>query len=422
MEKSHLLNLINDLNGLVAAYNAELHKNTGIARHNKSAGKDKGAAANYKEAPGSNYTGPGFLSCKGFKIGNLEIDNPVLSAPLAGISDNTFRIFARAFGSALGFTEMISSFGVHYNNRATVLMSNITVHERPCGIQIFGSEPAIMLEAAQKLEDNADIIDINMGCPVPKVLKARSGGFLLTDEKLIGKIISKITPNIKKPLTIKIRLGWDTCSINAARVVKIAEESGAAAVIIHGRTVKQGFGGKADYGIIKNIKKTAVIPVIVSGDIDTPLKAKDVLEYTGCEAVMIGRAARGKQWIFQNMLSGLKFACSRAINNDAGSVTRENEIFTGAGNNPEYEDDYPGKCGAALDYFCFNPTAEFRKKFAILYLKFLMEFEGEQRAVKQFRKHLAWIFKGISNISQTRKNFFEVNTFVDVEKLLSAIR
>ncbi|MBN1298578.1 MAG: tRNA dihydrouridine synthase DusB [Actinobacteria bacterium] len=327
----------------------------------------------------------------GFNIGKLKIAGPLVSAPLAGISDNTFRIFSHAFGAALNFTEMISSFGLHYNNRATEALSNITSGERPCAVQIFGCVPEILLEAAQRLQDKADIIDINMGCPVPKVLKAKSGGFLLTDEGLIKKIISDIASAINKPLTIKIRLGWDKNSINVHRIVKIAENYGASAVTIHGRTVKQGFGGDADYEFIKKIKQKSNIPIIVSGDIDGPLKALQVLKYTGCEALMIGRSARGRQWIFKNILAGLDYFKKIPF--------------------PEYV--------RAFDY---EPSVRFKKRFALMYLSSMIEFEGEARAVKQFRKYLAWIFKGVSNISRIRKDFFTVNDYEDVAKLINDIK
>ncbi len=236
------------------------------------------------------------------KIGNLALQNPLITAPLAGISDNTFRIFAKAFGSSLNFTEMISSYGVYYKNKETISLSFVTDYERPCAIQIFGSEPEILAHAAEVLEQSADLIDINMGCPVPKVLKTKSGGYLLTDEDKVKQIIKKVRERIKKPLTIKIRIGWDKNNINALRICKIAQEFGVDAITIHGRTVKQGFSGQANYEVIKDVKKNLNIPVIISGDIDGPLKAIKVLSYTGCDGLMIGRAALGKPWIFYNIL------------------------------------------------------------------------------------------------------------------------
>ncbi|MBM3699926.1 MAG: hypothetical protein FJW68_03275, partial [Actinobacteria bacterium] len=259
-------------------------------------------------------------------------------------------------------------------------------------------------------------------CPVPKVLKAKSGGFLLTDKKRIEKIISRIAPKIKKPLTIKIRLGWDAGSTNAPEIVEIAQSCGAAAVTIHGRTVKQGFGGEADYEIIKNIKKTASIPIIVSGDIDTPLKAKQVLEYTGCDAVMIGRAARGKPWVFFNIACSLNNATGFA----PGDLKQTSFNCTGSKINYSSIDD-AGKMGQLIDnndilsMFNFEPSREFKKKFALLYLKFLSEFETEQGAAMQFRKYLAWIFKGVPNISRVKKEFFMVKDYDDVKNLMEKI-
>lgn len=342
-----------------------------------------------------------------FKIGNIKVKAPVVTAPLAGISDNTFRIFAKAFGSALNFTEMISGCGIHYNNCSTIAMSHITDFERPCGIQLFGSEPEILAEAAAEVQDRADFIDINMGCPVPKVLKTKSGGFLLTDEKRIESITSKVVSRIKKPLTVKIRLGWDGNSINADRVALIAQECGASAITIHGRTVKQGFKGSADYGIIGKIRKELKIPVIASGDIDSPARAQDVLESTGCDAVMIGRAAKGKLWIFSEILAGLNPEKKSALKDIHSARILDlgvsDEVFPDA--------IHPGACVPVW----------FKKDFAILYLKFMAKFSGEEKAVREFKKHFLWIFKGVRGISDIKRRIIEVNDFDGFVKKINSI-
>ncbi len=232
MENTHLNYLIDALRKLISDYsNKSSHK---ICNSDVKYLNPYNNPINYKV---DNHT---------FEIGNVEIENPIISAPLAGISDNTYRIFARFFGAALTYTEMVTSFGIYYNHKKSLKLINITDYERPCALQIFGSEPDIMAEAALKVEDNADILDINMGCPVPKILRAQSGGYLLQDEKKIEKTVSKLASVLKKPFTIKTRIGWDKNSINILNVAKIVESCGASAISIHGRTVKQGFSGEVN--------------------------------------------------------------------------------------------------------------------------------------------------------------------------------
>jgi tRNA-dihydrouridine synthase B len=311
-----------------------------------------------------------------FKIGNLKICNPVISAPLAGISDNTYRIFAKAFGCGLTFSEMVTGYGIYFGHKKSNELADITEFERPCALQLFGSDPHIIAEAARIVERSADIIDINMGCPAPKIIKSKSGGYLINDEKRLGDIISTLVSVLNKPLTIKTRTGWDEDNINILSVAKIADEAGASAITIHGRTVKQGFAGGVDYSIVKQVKEKVSIPVIVSGDIKTPSKALEVLEYTGCDGIMIGRASKGNLWIFLNIILFLM----------------------------RYRED-------KIDISCnmdFEPDIQWKKRFAVLYLRFMVLFKGEIRAVKEFRKHLSWIFKGVEGISRKRKIFFTI--------------
>jgi len=315
-----------------------------------------------------------------FKIGDVLIKNPIIAAPLAGISDNTYRIFAQYFGSALTYSEMISSYGIHFNHAASRELAHVTDFERPVALQIFGSEPDILLDAAQKIENIADIVDINMGCPVSKVLKSKSGGFLLQNEDKVEQIISKIAGRITKPLTVKLRIGWDKNNINVFNIARIAQSSGAAAISIHGRTVKQGFTGEVNYEVIKKVKELVNIPVIASGDIDSPAKAKQALDYTGCDAVMIGRASKGTPWIFFNILMSLKNGLAD-----------------------------------------FSPDVDFKKKFAELYLKFLISFSSEEKAVKEFRKYLSWIFKGTRGINRFKHKFFAIKSFEDVSNIMGSL-
>ncbi len=332
-----------------------------------------------------------------FKIGDLKLNGKLTAAPLAGISDNTFRIFSKAFGASLCFTEMISAYGVHFKNMETQALSYITSYERPCGIQLFGSEPDILCEAAQIMQEKADVIDINMGCPVPKVLKTGSGGMLLTDEDKIAKIISKVASCIKKPLTVKTRLGWDKNSINIDKVAGIAQQNGASAIVIHARTVKQGFSGHADYSYISRVKEKLDIPVIASGDIDEPLRAMKVLRQTGCDAIMIGRALKGRQWI----LPVINTAIEKAVNEGYPTAQPLENIHI------------------QLQYR--EPSVEFMKSFAVLYLKFMIEFKGEIRALHEFRKILAWIFKGVHAISRHKSEFFSINTKEDAVRAINRI-
>ena len=320
-----------------------------------------------------------------FNIGDIRIKNPIISAPLAGISDGTYRIFSSFFGAALTFTEMVSSFGIYYGHEKSLELTAITDHERPCVLQLFGPEPGIITEAARKLEGTADIIDINMGCPVRKILKGQSGGYLLKDKDMISKIISSLVKILKKPVTIKTRLGWDHNSINILEIAKIAEDKGAGAISIHGRTVKQGFSGEASYEIIKQVKESVNIPVIVSGDIDSPQKAAEVLDYTGCDGIMIGRAAKGRMWFLMDILLSLQ-------------------------SDPRLAGDPD-----------FDAGVDWKKEFARAYLNFLIYFKGEYKAIREFRKHLNWIFKGTRGISKIRNEFFKIEKQLDALEALENI-
>jgi tRNA-dihydrouridine synthase B len=245
-----------------------------------------------------------------------------------------------------------------------------------------------MAKAAVKVSGNADIIDINMGCPVPKIIKARSGGYLMQEEELAGSIISSMADVLDKPLTVKTRIGWNRDNINAVNIARIAQESGAKAITIHGRTVKQGFSGKADYEEIKKVKEAVDIPVIASGDILNTRDAFEVLEYTSCDGVMIGRAAKGTLWLFLDMM--ISFLLMEK-GYDIGDI-------------PEGD---PGK--------------DWKKRFAGLYLRFLVHFKGEFKAVREFRKHLSWIFKGERDIAKARKKFFLIESTDDALEIIDSI-
>lgn len=351
-----------------------------------------------KEYDCKNYPGLSQTEYSPFFIGNVKINNPVISAPMAGISDNTYRIFARFFGSSLLYSEMVTSYGLFYKHSKSIEMTHATEFERPFTLQLFGAKPEIVADAASMVEDRAEIIDINMGCPVPKVIKTGSGGALLKDEELMKQIVRRARKSIKKPLTVKLRLGWDFDSVNIERTAMIAESEGADAIAVHARTVRQGYSGHADYSHISNLKKKIKIPVIISGDIHNPFKALRLLRNINCEGIMIGRAARGNPWIFAIILMGIILSDKKMSDENAADFLKK------------FEKD--------IDYFLNN---DIKVKILILYLKSLILFIGEEKAVKEFRKILGWAFKGIRNITDIKKDFFKINTFSEAEKVMTGL-
>ncbi len=237
-----------------------------------------------------------------FKIGNITISNPLVLAPMAGISNTSFRKIVKKMGVGLIYAEMVSSNALTYGNDKTLDMLKMSAEERPIAQQIFGSDEQTFVEAAKIVEKtmHPDIIDLNMGCPVPKVaLKAQAGSALLKNPEKIGKIVAAVVQAVHTPVTVKIRSGWDENSINAVEVAKICEENGASAIAVHARTRSQGYSGKADWNIIKAVKENVHIPVIGNGDVTTPELAKEMLSFTKCDAVMIGRGALGNPWLFK---------------------------------------------------------------------------------------------------------------------------
>ena len=239
-----------------------------------------------------------------WKIGPVGIENPFVLAPMAGITDLPFRMLCKEQGAGLLYTEMVSAKAISYRNRNTLPLMEISPKEHPVALQIFGSEPELMAEVARSIEDQPfDILDINMGCPVPKVVNNGEGSALLKDPELIRKIVSAVSRAVKKPVTVKMRIGFEGADVDPVETAKIMEDAGAAAIAVHGRTRQQYYSGKADWDTIRKIKEAVSVPVIGNGDVDSPKKAEAMLKETGCDAVMIGRAVRGNPWM--NCFPGL---------------------------------------------------------------------------------------------------------------------
>ena len=298
------------------------------------------------------------------KIGNIETKNNVFLAPMAGVTDLVFRVICKEMDCGMVYSEMVSAKGVQHNNKNTKELLKVDERERPVAMQMFGSDPEIMAEMARKLNEyeDIDILDINMGCPAPKIVKNGEGSALTLNPKLVGEIISAVSKASEKPVTVKFRKGFDDQHLNALEIGKIAEESGAKAVTIHGRTREQYYAGKADWDIIKALKEEIkTIPVIGNGDIFTPEDAKNMLEYTGCDAVMIGRGSQGNPFIFKRTVEYL-----------------ENGILL-----PE-------------------PTWEDRLDIAEKHMDMLADYKGEVIGIREMRKHLGLYIKGLPHSDEMR--------------------
>ena len=309
------------------------------------------------------------------QIGSLKLENNVFLAPMAGITDRPFRTLCHEMGSGLVYSEMVSAKGIYYNNENTKQLLDIGEEEMPAALQLFGA-------MGKKIEGiNAGIIDINMGCPVPKVVKNGEGSALMKTPELAGRIIKALVEMQKKPVTIKIRKGFDDTCINAVEMAQIAEENGASAVAVHGRTREQYYSGKADWDIIKKVKKAVSIPVIGNGDIFKPQDAADMLEYTGCDAVMIARGAQGNPWIFKRTIAYL-----------------ENGIL--------------------LD----EPTPQEKVSMALRHARMLIDYKGEFVGVRQMRAHMAWYIKGVQGASAIRDKINHCESYEEMAELLEHVK
>lgn len=296
-------------------------------------------------------------------IGGIQLEHPVVMAPMAGVTDLPFRLIARELGAALVYSELVSAKGICYGNRKTLKLLETDPAERPVGLQIFGGEAAVMVEAARHVaERRPDLLDINMGCPVPKITRNDEGCALMLDPQRAGRMVRAVVEAVDLPVTVKIRKGWDDNHVTAPEVARELERAGVAAIAIHGRTREQFYTGRADWGIIRLVKQAVDVPVIGNGDVFTPQDAARMLEETGCDAVMIGRACLGDPWIFRRVVQYLE-------------------------------------TGELLP----PPSPRDKLMMAVRHLRMAVGFKGEFTAVREMRRPIAWYLKGVPRANRLKQ-------------------
>ena len=318
---------------------------------------------------------------KQLKIGDVLLENSYVLGPMAGVTDLPFRLLCKEQGAGLLCMEMVSAKGIFYNNKNTESLLQIHPEEVPVSLQLFGSDPKIVSEMAKQIEERPfSILDINMGCPVPKVVRNGEGSALMKNPKLVYELVSATVKAIKKPVTVKIRKGFDDEHINAVEIAKIIEEAGAAAVAVHGRTREQYYSGKADWEIIRQVKEAVSIPVIGNGDVTSGEKAIAMREQTGCDGVMIARGAQGNPWIFSELL--------------------------------EYE-----RTGRLPD----RPDVEKIKQTMLRHARLQIEYKGDFTGIREMRKHVAWYTKGLHGAARLRDQINQVESYAELENLLTSL-
>ena len=315
------------------------------------------------------------------KIGNVRLENPYILAPMAGVTDLPFRLLCKEMGAGLICMEMVSAKAISFHNKNTEKLMEIEEKERPVSMQLFGSDPDLIAEMAAQIEERPfDILDLNMGCPVPKVVNNGEGSALMKNPKLAAEIVRKTAKAIQKPLTVKIRKGFDEAHSNAVEMAKYLEDAGAAAIAVHGRTREQYYAGKADWDIIRQVKEAVSVPVIGNGDVTDPISAHKMMEETGCDGVMIGRASRGNPWIFRQLVE-----------------------YDKTGNIPE------------------RPDVEELKAMILRHARLQLQYKGEYTGIREMRKHVAWYTAGYPHSAAIRRRVNEIETIGQLEEMLESI-